>query len=203
MQKFEATVCVIAVIGIMLNLYHLPGSGIILFLSFSTLSLFYYLGFALFNGIRFKDIFKSGAYSHTNAKRIIGAIGVGFVLSILVMGSLFKLQLYPGGNYLLRTGLLITALIFIIVINFYFRKSDAYFKSILKRLVIIGIAGLILFMTPSFGIVDIYYRNYPELAELHKKVLANPDNNELRDKLHKKEKALIRNSNKENSGENE
>lgn len=52
-------------------------------LTFSTMATFYYLtGFALFNGIRLRDLFKSAAYERTNIKRITRTIAPGFILSL-------------------------------------------------------------------------------------------------------------------------
>lgn len=192
MQKIEVTLGTIALIGIILKVFNLPGAGLLLILSLSTLSLFYYLSFALFNGIRLRDIFKSNAYAHTNAKKIIGAVGLGFALSALVMGSLFKLQFYPGAAVQLVTGLLATAIIFTIATIVYYRKPNAYYKSIFKRVVAIGGIGLILYLTPSSSLVDIFYWNQPEMAAIHKKVLKNPRNDSLKKELNKKQREKIR-----------
>ena len=183
MKKFEIVVGVIAILSFFLKILHLPGSSILTVLSFSILAIFYYLGFAFFNNIRLREIFKSSSYQNTNAKRIIGAVGLGFALSTIIMGALFKIQLWPGGTFQLNIGLIVTALLFIIAVFFYLRNKTEYYIRIFKRIAIIGGLGFILTLTPSSTLVDIYFRDNPEYAELLKKVLVDPDNQEVREQL--------------------
>jgi hypothetical protein len=190
MKKFELIVGLLAVLAIILKLIHVSGSGILTVLTFSTLSIFYYLSFALFNDIRLRDIFKSSAYKDTNAKRIIGAVGLGFALSAIIMGALFKLQFWPGGTAQLRIGLIITGIILIIAIIFFFRNKTEYYRRIFKRIAVIGGLGFVLYLTPTASLVDIYYSNNPDYAELYKQVLADPDNQELRKKLEEKQQEM-------------
>lgn len=99
MKKFELIVVLLVLLAIILKLLHITGSGILTVLTFSTLSIFYYLSFALFNGIRLRDIFKNAAYKDTNAKRIIGAIGLGFVLYLTPTASLVDIYYSDNPDY--------------------------------------------------------------------------------------------------------
>jgi hypothetical protein len=184
MKKFELIVGLGAILGVLLKILHFPGSNIMIVLTFSTLSMFYYLfSFALFNNIRLRDIFKKSSYKETNAKRIIGAIVLGFALSAILTGVLFKLLFWAGANLQLRGGLYAIGLILPIATIFYFRNKADYYKRVFKRIAIYGGLGLVLYFMPSSTLVDIYYRNNRDYAELYKKVLAAPDNLELREKL--------------------
>jgi hypothetical protein len=184
MKKFELIVGFIAILGIFLKILHIPGGSILTVLAFSTLSMFYYVfSFALFNGISLRNIFKKVSYKDTNAKRIIGAIGLGWALSAILTGVLFKLLFWSGANIQLRGGLYAIGLILPIATIFYFRNKTDYYKRIFKRIAIYGGLGLILYLMPSSTLVDIYYRNNPEYAELYKKVLTDPYNLELREQL--------------------
>ena len=184
MKKFEFIVGLFAILGIILKVFHVPGGSILAALVFSTLSMFYYVfSFALFNGIRLRDIFKKVSYKDTNAKRIIGAVGLGWAISVIIIGVLFKLQFWAGADFQLLTGLVTIGVILLIAIIFYFRSKAEYYKRIFKRIAIYGGLGLMLYLTPSSVFVDIYYRNNPDYAELFKKVLASPDNLELREQL--------------------
>jgi len=59
MKKIELIVGFASILAIILKIIHLPGSSILLTLTFGMLSIFYYLfSFALFNDIRLRDIFK-------------------------------------------------------------------------------------------------------------------------------------------------
>ena len=184
MKKIEFIVGLIAILGIILKIFHIPGNSILTVLVFLTLAMFYYVcSFALFNGIKLRDIFKKVSYKDTNAKRIIGAVGLGWAISLIIIGGLFKLEFLAGADFQLLTGLVTIGLILLIAIIFYFRSKAAYYKRIFKRIAIYGGLGLILYLTPSSVFVDIYYRNNPDYAELFKKVLASPDNLELREQL--------------------
>ena len=192
MKKFELIVGLIAILGIVLKLLHIPGSGVLTALTLSTLSMFYYVfSFALFNGIRIRDIFKKASYKDTNAKRIIGAIGLGFALSAITIGGLFKLQFWPGATIQLMAGLVTTGLILLIAVIFYFRSKADYYKGVFKRIAIYGGLGFILYITPTATIVDIYYGDNPDYAEFYKKVLADPENIELREQLDQMRKEML------------
>jgi hypothetical protein len=191
MKKFELIVGFIAILGIFLKILHIQGSELLIVLSFSALSTFYYVfSFAFFNGIRLQNIFKKESYKDTNAKRIIGAVGLGISLSTIIMGGLFKLLFWAGANMQLMTGLVILGIILPVATIFYFRNKEEYYKRIFKRIVIYGGIGLFLFLMPSSALVDIYYRNYPDYAELYKKVLDSPKDLELREQLYQKRTEL-------------
>jgi hypothetical protein len=180
MKKFEITFGIIALIGIVFKLFHILGGGILTVLSLSALSIFYcYLSFALFNEIRLKDIFKTSSYKETNVKRIIGSIGVGFGLSVILVGAMFRLQFYPGDTIQLLTGVIGTIIILTIAIVFYLRNKIKFYKSIFTRIIIIVGLGLLLLFTPKTKLVDIYYINYPDYANALKAAWANPNDKEL------------------------
>ncbi len=197
MKKFELMLGLFAIFAVILKFLQIPGNGILTVLTFLTLSIFYYLSFALFNGVRLRDIFKSSAYKDTNAKRIIGAVGLGFAFSAIITGALFKLQFWPGGTVQLRIGLIITGIILIVATFFYFRNKIEYYNRIFKRIAVIGGLGLLVYLTPTNLLVDIYYSDNPDYAELYKQVLADPDNQELRDKLEKKDQEILENDPKD------
>ena len=180
MKNFERIVATIALLGIILKLCMVSSGSILIVISLSTLYIFYFLSFIFLNGIRFRDIFKRESYKHTNAKRIIGAIGIGFALSTIIMGILFKLLFWTGADQQLIVGLPLAAFISIIAFIFYLRNKIEYYRRIFRRVAIIGGFGLLLYLTPTNTLVDLYYRNDPEYAELYKKVLSDPYNQELR-----------------------
>jgi len=150
MKKFELIVGLIALLGMFLRIFYVPGSDILIVLVFTILSMFYYVfSFALFNGIRLRDIFRKASYKNTNAKRIIGAVWLGWVLSLMVLGGLFKLLFWTGGNIQLLTGLVNIGLILPIAAIFYFRNKADYYKRIFKRIAIYGGLGLLLYLRPT------------------------------------------------------
>lgn len=191
MKKFELVVGIIAILGIFLKIvFHLPGSSILIVLALGILSMFYYVfSFALFNGIRMRDIFGKTSYKDTNAKRIIVAVGLGWAISLIVIGGLFKLQFWEGADMQLLIGLVNIGLILVIATIFYFRNKADYYKKIFKRIVIYGALGLVLYLTPTTTFLNLHYANnheyteHPDFEEHYKKMLAEPDNLELREQL--------------------
>ena len=194
MRKFELIVGLVAILAFILKLLFIAGSGALLILSASTLTLFYFVfSFAYFNGIPIRNIFKKSSYQETNWKRVIGSIGLGFALSAVITGIMSKLQFWLGANFQLMSGLLATTLALIIALIFKSRKNDRFYSRVFSRIIIYGAVGFIIFSTPSSALVDIYYRNNPEYAELFKQVLANPENEELREQLRKMKDEMRKN----------
>ncbi|NNC85012.1 MAG: hypothetical protein HKN75_02955 [Bacteroidia bacterium] len=154
------------------------------------LATIYYFGFLLFNGIRFRDIFKRHAYKHTNAKRVIGTIGLGFALSAIIIGVLFKLQFWTGAEFNLLIGFIFTGIIFLIAFPFYLRNKTAFYNRIIKRILIISSVGLMAYVVPTDSLVDLYHGHNPEYAELYKKRLKDRDNVELQEELYKMEREI-------------
>jgi len=84
MKKFELIVGLIAILGAFLKILHIPGGFYIALLAFTTLSMFYYVfGFALFNGIRLRDILKKAAYAEYY-KRIFKRISIYGSLGLIL-----------------------------------------------------------------------------------------------------------------------
>lgn len=184
MKRFELVMGVLAVLGIILMFLHISGSAVSSVFILSILGLFYFIfSFALFNGIRLRDAFKSESYQDTNLLKIIGAILLGISISLVIFGIQFKLLFWQGANEQLLIGLLPIGLILIVAVIFYFRDKTEFYNRIFKRIAIYGGLGLLLYLTPTSTLVDIYYRDNPDFAELFNKVLEDPENEELRKQL--------------------
>lgn len=185
MKKFELIFGLIAATGIILKFtFNVIGSMFLMILSFSMLNLFYLLlSFAFFNNIVLRDVLKKRAYKETNLKRVLGSFVLGLSLAIIIIGALFKIQLWPGAYIQLKTGLIILSFVSFVAIFLSNRNTSEFFIRIFKRITIIGGIGIVLFFTPSYKLVDIYYRNDPAMAKLEKKRLANPDNEEVYDQI--------------------
>ncbi len=71
MRVFEIVALIIFLIGISLKLSNSPGSSVLIVFSLIPLSLYYFLfGFAIFNDIKIKNIFKSSRYKINNLSSI-------------------------------------------------------------------------------------------------------------------------------------
>ena len=145
MKKIESIVWLIAILGIFLKFFHLPGSVILITLALSILATFYYLfSFALFNDIKLRDIAIKESYRNINAKRIIVAVGLGIAIALIITGSLFNLLHFPGKSVMLLTGLIAMIIIYVVAINSYFRDKNDFYKRIFKRPVIYTVLLLML-----------------------------------------------------------
>ena len=183
MNKLEKIFGIVGIVAIILKFINIPGSGLILTLALLFFAIYYYFGFAIFNNIRFRRIFKVSAYKYTNAKRIFGAIALGIAFSAIIVGILFKLQLWMGGTIQLVAGLILLALIFIIAFVSFTRSRDEFYIPLFKRMAVIGGLGLFLLLFPTNALIDIYYRDNPEYTEVMKEYMADPGNEELAKQL--------------------
>lgn len=185
MIKLEKILGIIAGIGLILKFTLIFGGGTLLTLSLSALACLYYpFGFALFNQIGFKEIFIKDSYKGLSALRVIGAIGAGTGLAAICIGILFKLQNWTGANTNLISGLVPTLIVLVIALVKYIKTKGVFYIRILKRIAIIGTLGLILFCLSNLTITKIRYRNHPEYIKAYELYLENPQNEEIRQKLH-------------------
>ena len=145
---FEKILGVVSVIAIIMKLGSIPGAGLLLIISWTLLSFFYYLfSFAFLNNIKLSNIFVPKSYQGLSALRIIGSIGTGWVLSTICTGIFFKTMHYSGGMILLFVGVILIFVVAITsLIKFFLSKSDFY-KTILLRAAIFGGFGLLFFFT--------------------------------------------------------
>ncbi|HRZ42067.1 MAG TPA: hypothetical protein P5228_05120 [Bacteroidales bacterium] len=183
MKKLEKILGLVIIIALLLKLVLIPGGSILTVISLTILACIYYpLGFAFFNGIRLRAIFKKDSYKGVSALRIIGAIGLGMGLAAICIGILFKLQHWPGGDTNLIAGLVTTLIILIIALIKYLKSKSDYYKLIFSRIAIIGGFGLILAILPESTITKIQFRNHPDYIKAYEDYLKNPQNEELRKK---------------------
>ena len=105
MKRTELILLLLCISGYILHLLGLAYADSILIISISALSLIYmYFSFALFNGIRFRDIFRSSKYKEVNTKDIVKVIPLGFILSVSLIAILFEVMTWPGARFMLLLG---------------------------------------------------------------------------------------------------
>ena len=184
MKKVEIILGTIAIIALLLNLLNIKGGGVLIVLSLSTISILYmYLSFALFNDIRLRNIFKKESYKGISRMRIVGAVLTGLALSITIIGLLFKFQSWPNASINLGFGLFGLLIGLVVGLIKYKRTKSDYYTRIFKRIAIYGGLGLILMILPRETWLEIRNRNHPEYIEAVKKAWADPENQELWDKV--------------------
>lgn len=142
MKQLEKILLVIAILGFVLKMMEIQYSSYVLFISIVILSIIYlFLGFALFNNVRFRNIFKSDSFNSIKAIRLILTVGFGWGLSILSMGILFGILSYPMKEIFLLTGLILTTIFLIILLIIHAKdKFKNLFGIILRGLIMIIIA---------------------------------------------------------------
>ena len=180
MKKTEITILTISIIAIALNFFLVPGGSVLTVFSLGFLAtIYFYFGFALFNDIRLRNIFKKASYKDIASPRIVGAIGAGVALAITAIGILFKLLSWPGASLNLGAGLLGLIIVFIIWTIKYFNNKSNFYLPIFKRAGLFGVLGLVLLLTPKSTFIDIKYRNHVNYANALKNSIADPTNEEL------------------------
>jgi hypothetical protein len=184
MKKAEIILIGIAVLALIMKMFHLPASGILTVLSLSSLSVIYaYFGFALFNNIRFRRIFKKETYKEISTKRIIGGVGVGIVLSISAIGILFKFQSWPGASMNLIVGIVGLTIVTIIFLIKKKKSADNYYSTILKRVIVFGAICIFLFAIPTKTWLNWKFPNNPEYVQAVLDAQADSNNQELWNKV--------------------
>jgi len=151
MKKAEIILVGLAIISIILRLMHLVGANIVTVLSFTFLAcLYFYFGFAIFNDIRLRDIFKKASYQDISALRIIGAIVTGIAISMAIVGMEFRIMRWPGASIMLMVGGLVLCLLTVMALIRYFSAKAPFYLNILKRLVPYTILAVVAFISVKF-----------------------------------------------------
>jgi hypothetical protein len=142
MKKLEIILMVGASTGLLLALLNVPLSSLIVSIFYVVLGLLYfYLGFALLNGIRFRDILKVDSYRGIGPWRIAIAIGSGIALSNLTIGFMCSILTYPMAEIFLTYGIAIAAIMIILSLIKGARDKNVFYRTIIVRcLVFIAIA---------------------------------------------------------------
>ena len=180
MKKLELLLGVIFLFGLLLFIFNIPGATIGIVLSTLTISMIYcYFGFALFNNIRLRKIFKKESYKGISTLKIIFSVLTGLAISALVIGIMFKIQRYPGATVTIWTGLIGTFIALgLSLIKIENTNSEPY-RNIVKRSIIWLIPALILILVPDKSIISFKYRDQPQVLKAFEKAWADPTNMEL------------------------
>jgi hypothetical protein len=179
MKKTELVSIAIVIISLVVKFTILPNSWILFILSFLLIPVIYmHFGFALFNNLRFRDIFIAENFKGISRKRIIGAVGAGLALSISIMGIMEKVLSWQGASVFLVIGLLVVTVISLIKIE---NSADKYYYNILKRVGIYGAICLFLIAIPNKTMLNWKYPDNPEYVNAILEAKAKPNQPELWD----------------------
>jgi len=174
---------VVAIIGILIYFLDWPyGNELIILSLFGLSCLYFYFGFALFNNISFRGIFKKESYKNVSTWRIVGAIAAGFSISIVLLGVLFKIFRWPFGNQLLIIGVNFLSIVFLGSLFKVIKDKRPFYQRVLVRIVFFGILGYFFLFLSDYAFLEIKYKNYPDYIEAIKQLDQDPENPELREK---------------------
>lgn len=176
MKKAEIGIAAVALIGFLFLICHYPGSSILLIVSFSALA-FIYMASGLKNFNRFHP------HPATDVKQNLISMVSGLALAIVLMGTLYRLMLWPGDGVMLTVGLPLLAVVLVAAYFSYSKDKSAVYSWILMRAAVVGIIGLCLFVTPDDALIDFRYKNHPDYAKAYKAYRKDKGNKELKRKL--------------------
>ena len=184
MRVVEIILVVIFCIGAFFKINHYPGGSILLIISLGNLSLLYsYFSFILLNGIKGRKMFKKSSYEGIPAWRLLMTIILGFGIGVLMLGVLFKVQMYPGFSIMMKIGFMGTIISLTVFVVKYFTSSDAFVRSNLRRLIPIVLIGTFFYTITADDIIDYNWGAGSEYATLKKELLRNPENQEARERF--------------------
>lgn len=184
MRIVEIILVVIFCLGAIFKINHYPGGSVLLIVSVCNLALLYGLfSFILLNGIKARHMFKKKSYEKISAFRVLGSIALGFGIWTLMLGVLFKVQMYPGAAIMMLVGFVGTLIpLSVFMLRFVISSSD-FIKNNLIRLVPIVLIGSFFYSVSSDDIIDYNWGAGTEYSELKKELVRNPDNYEARSRL--------------------
>lgn len=184
MKLAEKILIVLAIIGAILKFIFIPGSGVLMVLVYSILSsMYFYVGFALFNNISLRLIFKKDSYVGVSTGRIIGGIALGLSLSFAVIGFLFKAQHWPGTSFHLIISIFSGVVILIISFIKYFKSKANYYKNAIIKISISTSLSILMLLVPNLTFVKIKFRNHPKYIEVYERYEKDPSNIDLANEL--------------------
>lgn len=184
MKKAEKILVLIAVLAFALSFTTITGRNLLMILVFMILSmLYFYLGFAIFNSIGFRQIFKKASYKNISQLKIIGAVGTGISLSLTLIGILFKTMFWTGSYIILVFGILSLSIISIILLVKHINQKSNYSTKILIRSMLFGLIALGLLIIDNSKLVEIRHRNEPAYRDALINTIKYPDNVEYQKKF--------------------
>ena len=154
---------------------------ILFFCSFLALStIYFYLSFLLLNDIGFRKVFNKESYKNLSTYKIISSIILGLGYSTIIIGILFKLQLWPGSTTILLIGIIISISIFITNI---IKSNSKLSKKTIIRFSTLLIFGILFLFISDLSVMEFKLNQskikYPKYAEAYFKFLENQTDDSL------------------------
>jgi len=184
MRKLEIITGIFFLIALIFYFNLIVGDSILLFFTLAILALVYFpLGFALFNNIPLKKVFKKESYKGLSSLQIISSVVLGIALSEICLGAQSKLLHRPYAKLHLTVGVFFLFIALVLFIILFSKSKNSFSKSIITRMVIFGIFSLFLLNVSDLTLIKIQFRNHPRYIEAFQNYLKNPKSEELNVKL--------------------
>lgn len=170
LKRIEVLLLVSAILAINLHLLLWPGAELISIIAFAGLALLYpFLSMALF--------------LNENQNIRVSSMLPGLAFSIVLVGLMFKIQMWPGYQTNLAIGSI--ALIILIIYSFTLKDPNLQlgFKVLRKRAIPMAIIAIIALMLPPYTWLEAKYSDYPEYIEAIKQLDKNPDDLQIQQRI--------------------
>lgn len=139
--------------------------GLILMIGMALSMVYFYLTTFIINEVPFTKIFLKSSYKDISSSRIIGSILSGISYSILTTGITFKALAWPGANFMVYAGFILTTVNLIIVLSKIRRSPNSSFYIALRKrgylLVCLGLLFIIITLLPQ----DVQRSIFPRSGE--------------------------------------
>lgn len=180
MKKLERILLIVFFVAIPLKVFNVPLAQILLIMSAAALAMFYYVaGYFIFNDVSLRRVLKEKKGKDVSVPLLFGSIMAGWDFSIIILGILFKVMLFPGADNMLVTGIIFLTLLQIGSI-FIRKRNPETFARFFNRVIIFFGAGLLASFITYNQVIDFQYSDEPEYSEALKQTIAFPNDTNAR-----------------------
>jgi hypothetical protein len=170
MKKAEPILLIIAAISIIANLLLVKGSGTLLIVSLSGLSIYYFLAAKVWS--------KEALSSIDSFKKRL----TGWGFSLMSIGVLFTLMIWPNSRVFLILGLI--SVLFATFFRFKTPAGEAPVDNSLRtKSVIFILIGVTCLLIPKRTWIEHKFKDYPDYVNAWEQAQNDPRNPELRKKV--------------------
>ena len=145
MKKIESFLVFTLMILLILRYFQLPYITPPFIITFSLLALFYFPGgVAYFNGIGFRDLFKTNYFKTLGKENISFSLAIGMVIAMMLIAVMFYVLHYPGAVSMLERSAFFGLVLLAITLYKYKKRKSTYYRLTSSRLLYMWIMDIIL-----------------------------------------------------------
>ncbi|MCA6364117.1 MAG: hypothetical protein IM638_13850 [Bacteroidetes bacterium] len=186
MKKTEFILITVALICVCILLSDHWTGIVVAPVGITLLAVFYFMsGFFLFCGLSFSAVFRNFSYTRHSAHDLLVAAAGGVVVALLLIGIQSKLMLWSFSSSFLPLCLIVASVLFFITLALYKLLTRALLTKVLLRIGFYGAIGLMLHVVSGQTLINHYYRNNSEVANIRNMMWNDPYNDLLVNKYEK------------------